>query len=256
MSDARPYYSEKGLSAAYYDTITALDPGHVGDIDLYAELTPAGGSVLELGAGTGRVAFALAERGYSVLGIDLAPTMLSQAQAKLAEAPSEIAGRLRFQRGDMTSLSLGETFDAVICAYFSLAHLPTGTAWRNVFKGVAKALKPGAAAAFHLPIAEKLAAPSPVPPDRPVITIPADDAGRRLSVFIAERSSKPAVNRFDQVLDYVLTDPRGREERRARERLTYYVIDPTPFAEAAGLTVDRAPVVLGGTGEIHVFRKP
>jgi 2-polyprenyl-3-methyl-5-hydroxy-6-metoxy-1,4-benzoquinol methylase len=73
MIETRPYYSAKGLSAAYYDQITALDPSVRGDVDIYARLSPPGGSVLELGAGTGRVSIALAERGISVLGIDRPP---------------------------------------------------------------------------------------------------------------------------------------------------------------------------------------
>lgn len=112
MAEVRPYYSDKGLAATFYDLTTAADRGLEGDVDLYAGLAPAGGSVLELGAGTGRVSLALAERGLRVLGIGLAPTMLVQAQAKLAEAPPEIAGRVRFRRGDMAALNLGGTAGA------------------------------------------------------------------------------------------------------------------------------------------------
>jgi hypothetical protein len=43
--------------------------------------------------------------------------------------------------------------------------------------------------------------------------------------------------------------------RRSAERLTYYVADPTPFAAAAGLSLARAPIRLGGVGDVWVFRK-
>lgn len=36
--ETRPYYAEKGLSAAFYDLTTAADRGLDGDIDLYAAL--------------------------------------------------------------------------------------------------------------------------------------------------------------------------------------------------------------------------
>jgi hypothetical protein len=62
MSQTRPYYADKGMSAAFYDTVTAADVRLAGDVDIYADLIPANGSVLELGAGTGRIAFALAMR--------------------------------------------------------------------------------------------------------------------------------------------------------------------------------------------------
>ena len=54
-------------------------------------------------------------------------------EAKLAQAAPEVAARVRFRRGDMAALNLSETFDAVICPYFGLAHLPAGAGWRNVF---------------------------------------------------------------------------------------------------------------------------
>lgn len=252
MADVRPYYSDKGLTATFYDLTTAMDPTLAGDIDLYLSLVPEGGLVLELGAGTGRVSFALAEAGRSVVGLDLAPSMLAQAEKRLASAPAEVAARLRFVRGDMATLKLDQRFDAVICPFFGLAHLPAGAAWRNVFAGVAAHLKPGGRAAFHLPSPEALARPAP-PPDVPVLRTPLD-GGRRLSIYIKSRTSKPAVGRFDQVIDQVVTDASGKVERQAAERLTYYAADPAPYAEAVGLALDRPPVDLGGVGAVHVFR--
>jgi SAM-dependent methyltransferase len=250
-AETRPYYAQKGLSAAFYDLTTAADRGLDGDIDLYAALTPAGGAVLELGAGTGRVSLALAERGLTVLGVDLAPTMLAQAEAKLALAPDDVRRRVRFRRGDMAALNLGETFDAVIAPYFALAHLPAGSAWRNVFAGVARHLRPGGRAAFHLPSKEML--DQPLPQVRgPALQRVLDD-GRRLSLFIQDRSSKPAVGRYDQVVEYVVEGPKGVESR-SLDRMTYYVGDPAPAAVAAGLEPE-TPVLLG-QNPVHLFRKP
>jgi SAM-dependent methyltransferase len=250
-AETRPYYAEKGLSAAFYDLTTAADRGLDGDIDLYAGLAPASGSVLELGAGTGRVSLALAERGFQVLGVDLAPSMLAQAEAKLALAPDEIRGRVRFRRGDMAALNLGETFDAVIAPYFALAHLPAGAAWRNVFAGVSRHLRPGGRAAFHLPSKEML--DQPLPQVRgPVLQRVLDD-GRRLSLFIQDRSSKPAVGRYDQVVEYLIEGPKGIESR-SLDRMTYYVGDPAAAALAAGLDPDG--LVLLGQNPVHLFRKP
>src|SRR5438045_657021 len=85
MAQARPYYADKGLSAVFYDTVTAADARLHGDVDIYAGLAPDGGAVLELGAGTGRIVFALAQRGFSVTGVEIAPAMLAQAAAKRAD---------------------------------------------------------------------------------------------------------------------------------------------------------------------------
>jgi SAM-dependent methyltransferase len=250
MADVRPYYSDKGLAATFYDLTTAADRGLDGDIDLYAGLAPAGGAVLELGAGTGRVSLALAERGLSVLGLDLAPAMLAQAEAKLTQTPADIARRVRFRRGDMAALQLDETFDVVIAPYFALAHLPAGSAWRNVFSGVARHLRPGGRAAFHLP--SKAMLDQPLPKVRgPVLQRSLED-GRRLTLFIQARTSKPAVGRYDQVVEYVVEGPRGIESR-SLDRMTYYLADPTSAALAAGLEPE-APVMLD-QNPVHLFRK-
>lgn len=256
MIETRPYYSAKGLSAVHYDQITAMDPSVRGDVDIYARLSPPGGSVLELGAGTGRVALALAERGIHVLGIEIAAAMLQQAQAKLARAPATVARRVRFLQADMTSLNLDETFDAVICPFFGLSHLPAGAAWKNVFGRIASLLKPGGYAAFHVPDAERLAAAPPPTPDRPVLRLPADDKGESLVIYIADRLSKPEIARFDQAVDYVIVDRRNQELRRVRERLTYYAADPIPYGVAAGLIPGTPIIPMGETGYIQVFHKP
>lgn len=256
MAQVGPYYADKGLSAAYYDLVTANDASLKGDIGIYAGLLPPQGRVLELGAGTGRVAFPLAGDGHEVVGVDLAPAMLAQAERRRREAPEEIAARLSFRRGDMAALDLKQTFDAVICPFFGLAHLPAGAAWRNVFAVTAAHLVPGGKAAFHLPSARVMASPGKPDPDQPVARLSVDDTGRQLLLYVRDRRFREGVGRFDQVVDYVVLDGRAEIERRARERLTYYTADPAPFALAAGLEPLGAPIDMGGVGAIHVFRKP
>jgi SAM-dependent methyltransferase len=254
-SEARPYYADRGLSAVYYDLITAHDPTLEGDVAFYAGLAPPGGEVLELGAGTGRVAFGLAERGLRVTGVELAPAMLAQATAKQAELDPQVAERVTLRLGDMTQLRLDALFDVVICAFFGLACLPAGAAWKNAFAVMARHLKPDGRVAVHLPSPGAMAEPAPAEPDRAVFRAPLGEGGRALQLFVRERSFRPRIGRFDQVLDYVVTDPRGAVERRSFERQTYYAADPAPFAAAAGLVPDREPVPLADVGEIHVFRR-
>ena len=254
MMTVRPYYAEKGLSAAFYDTVTAADPRLGGDLEVYAALAPEGGAILELGVGTGRLAFALAARGHSLVGVDIAPAMLAQAAARQADLPPAVAGRVQLVRGDMTGIDLKRTFDLVICPYFTLAHVPRGMAWKNTFATAARHLKPGGLAAFHLPLVEIMAQPGPDNTDLPVMdeTTP---SGGRLRLYLRERSFREDVGRLDQVIEYVELDARGELLRRSLERLTYYWTDPAPLAAPAGLITDREPIAIGGVGEIHVFLK-
>jgi SAM-dependent methyltransferase len=62
-------------------------------VDVLAALA-AGGAVLELGVGTGRLALPLAGRGVAVTGIDASPAMLDRLSAKPG------AGRVRVVKGD------------------------------------------------------------------------------------------------------------------------------------------------------------
>jgi SAM-dependent methyltransferase len=254
MTQARPYYAEKGMSAAFYDTVTAADVRLAGDIDIYAGLLKARASVLELGSGTGRLAFALAGRGHSVTGVEIAPAMLAQAQAKRAELEPETQRRVEFRRGDMTSTDLKRRFDLVLCGYFTLAHVPRGAAWRNTFATAARHLEAGGLAVFHLPLVEVMRLPGPADLDLPVLDQRAPTGGR-LQLYVRERAFREEVSRLDQVIEYVELDARGEVLRSSFERLTYYWTDPKPLAAAAGLEPDREPILLGGVGEICVFRK-
>jgi SAM-dependent methyltransferase len=251
---ARAYYAEGSLSAAFYDVVTAADARLCGDDEIYAALAPPGGSVLELGAGTARLTAALAVRGLSVCGVEIAPSMLTQALARVASLPPEVAGRIELRRADMTALDLRRTFDLVICPFFTLAHVPAGAAWRNTFATAARHLATGGLAAFHLPRLEVMRLPAPADPGRPVMDQPLPD-GRRLFLFLRERSFREGINRLDQVLDYAVANGAGQIVQRSAERLTYYMTGPEPLAARAGLVLDRPPIDVGGVGDVWVFRK-
>jgi SAM-dependent methyltransferase len=254
MAAGKPYYSPGSLSAAFYDVVTAADVRLGGDVEIYAGLAPAGGSVLELGAGTGRVTAALAMRGFEVVGIDLARPMIEQAQARRAALAPDVAARVTLKLGDMTALDLKRRFDLVVCSYFTLAHVPAGAAWRNTFATAARHLGPGGLAAFHLPRLDIMRrAPAP-DPEAMVLDEGLSD-GRRLRLYVHERRFREDLGRLEQVIDYEELDMRGRVLRRSAERLAYSMTDPEPFAAAAGLLLDRRPIDVGGVGEIWVFRK-
>ena len=97
------------------------------DLAFYRRLADdQAGPVLELGAGTGRVALALAEAGHHVLGVEPHPAMRAQAEARLAAAAERrpaLAERVRLVAGDARTLELHERFALVIAAFNTLMHL-------------------------------------------------------------------------------------------------------------------------------------
>ena len=69
---------------------------------------------LDLGTGTGKAARLVAERfsAATVIGVDLSPEMIDQAQALL---PAALAGRVRFEVGDAAALRFPDgAFDLVV----------------------------------------------------------------------------------------------------------------------------------------------
>ena len=71
----------------------------------------SGGSVLDVGCGTGRHSIELAKRGYAVTGLDLSSEMLSRAAASAKTADVHV----HWVRSDATSFSLPGKYDATIC---------------------------------------------------------------------------------------------------------------------------------------------
>lgn len=80
-----------------------------------------GRRLLDAGCGTGALACAAAERGAEVVAVDLSPTLIELARARLPQTLSAAAaGRVEFLVGDMAALELG-AFDHVV-AMDSLIH--------------------------------------------------------------------------------------------------------------------------------------
>jgi SAM-dependent methyltransferase len=91
------------------------------DLDMYrgfAERT--GGSILEIGSGTGRVALALAEAGHTVVGLELSEAMRSVAQQKADRAP--FSDRVMFIPGDMRRFKLDHHFGLIIAPLNTFLH--------------------------------------------------------------------------------------------------------------------------------------
>lgn len=107
-----------GLAAEQYDRFRPTYPGTL--IDDLAGLRPV--RVLDVGCGTGKVAVALAERGLSVLGVEL-----DQRMAEVARGHGVDVQVAAFEDWD----AAGRTFDLITC----------GEAWHWIDpdRGVAKA---------------------------------------------------------------------------------------------------------------------
>jgi SAM-dependent methyltransferase len=128
--------------ARFYDAVMD-DPGPRADrvLQFIHRYRPDASTLLELACGTGSILARLGEV-PSVTGLDRSPEMLAFAASKVPRA--------RLIEGDMTSFSLGERFDVVVCVFDSLNHLLTFDAWQSVFEAVHDHLADGGLFVFDV----------------------------------------------------------------------------------------------------------
>jgi SAM-dependent methyltransferase len=121
------------------------------DVRFYTNLAvESGGPVLELGAGTGRVALAIAKAGIDVVGIEPMTPMLEQARERLARLPRLTRDRVELRRGDLTRLRLRRKFPLVIAPFNVWMHLYTREEIERGFATARHHLEPGGRFAFDV----------------------------------------------------------------------------------------------------------
>jgi len=101
--------------------------------------------VLDLGAGTGRVATHLARRGHRVWALDHDEVLVDVLRARAEAEEAGVTGAV----ADARNFSLPNRF-GLICAPMQLAHLFTGDERSSMLASVASHLEPGGIAAFAL----------------------------------------------------------------------------------------------------------
>jgi len=119
-----PVLFERTLARAYRHLVTRAVSGHQ--------------TGLELGCGDGDLTLDLAAGGLTMTGIDLAPERITRARA--AADARGVAGRVRFQVGDLNTMALPEGAFDVVVAHDALHHI---LALGALLDRVHRALVPG-----------------------------------------------------------------------------------------------------------------
>jgi SAM-dependent methyltransferase len=141
------------MSASPYDSIAELyDPWSrsvTEDVGFYvAEARKAGGPVVELGVGTGRIAVPIAEAGVRVIGVDSSARMIEACRRRAEEAGVEIDLRL----GDLQAppVAPAEAVRAVLCPFRSYLHLPDDEARHRALTSAHALIPPGGRLVFDV----------------------------------------------------------------------------------------------------------
>jgi SAM-dependent methyltransferase len=136
-----------------YDSIATLyDPWSrsvTEDVDFYvAEARKAGGPVVELGVGTGRIAVPTAAAGVQVIGIDSSAGMLEICRGRAREA--RVDELLDLRLGDLRSPPVTERVALVTCPFRALLHLHSDSERVDTFRTVRSLLLPGGRFVFDV----------------------------------------------------------------------------------------------------------
>lgn len=131
-SDSHKAYGER-VAGVYDEWYTDLDPRSV---DALADLA-AGGKVLELGIGTGRIALPLSAKNVDVHGIDASPAMI----ARLREKPG--GDRITITQGNFAEVPVEGEFAVIFIVFNTFFMLFSQEEQVQCFKNVAQHLAPG-----------------------------------------------------------------------------------------------------------------
>jgi SAM-dependent methyltransferase len=130
------------------------------DLDLWDTMAAeSGGTVLDLGCGTGRVALHLARRGHDVLGLDIDPDLIATLRHRGAGLP------LRTILADARDFELDSPVELVLAPMQTVQLLADSDERAECLRQVSAHLRPGGR--FAAAILEQMPEPDDSPPPLP-----------------------------------------------------------------------------------------
>ena len=219
--------------APFYDWENARTLGRR-DVPFWRQLAlNAGGTVLELGCGTGRITLPLGRAGVPVVGIDRSDAMLARARRRVNRA--RLQRRVRLVRGDIRHLPFASRFSMVMAPYGMLQSLLRERDLAATLAAVHDVLEPGATFGIEL-----------------VADLPSwEEYRKRVSlkgwrratggshVTLVETVRQDTARRLT-IFDQEFTERRGRQRRMRRFSLTFRTLtvpQMTRRLERAGFEV-------------------
>lgn len=100
------------------------------------------GTLLDLGCGTGRHALEMAKAGITIDGVDISDTMLAIGRAAIAQEDFGSFGP-HLRKGDVRSIRLGKTFDAVTSLFHVMSYQNTEEDAAALLRTAGAHLNPG-----------------------------------------------------------------------------------------------------------------
>jgi ubiquinone/menaquinone biosynthesis C-methylase UbiE len=210
--------------AEWYDIFYSTESS--AEVDFYLGLMRgAGGPVLEVGVGTGRIAIPAAKEGIEVVGVDFSREMLAVAEGKAREA-APLPGGLTLIQADMRSLELSrKDFALVTIPARTLLLATTHEDQRRTLCCAARHLRPGGRLAFNIfnPTEDLIYDESTEPILIGKVKDPATGKTFRLT-GINRFDNEAQLNRGTQIAEEL--DGRGRVKRRVELQVELRYLRP------------------------------
>ncbi|MEV5894747.1 class I SAM-dependent DNA methyltransferase [Nonomuraea fuscirosea] len=213
-------------------------------VDFLAALAGPGGTALELGVGTGRIALPLSRRGVRVHGIELSPAMAAEMESKPG------AEHVGVTIGDFATTKVGRDFTLAYLVRNTITNLTTQDEQVECFRTVADQLEPGGSFVIEVYIPELRRLP-PGQTVHPFIVTPAHLGFEEYDV-----ASQTAVSHHYWVVD-------GRLETRSTLHRYVWPSELDLMARIAGMTLrerwsgwNREPCTGDSRSHVSVWQKP
>jgi SAM-dependent methyltransferase len=212
MSQSGGYDNYDFVAALYDHVVPYRDRPDVAFFVAAAQ--EAGGPVLEIGCGTGRILIPTARAGVKVVGLDLSAHMLDVCRQRVLSEPEDVQSRVQLVQADMRDFELAQTFQLVTIPFRPFQHLTTvddqlaclACVHRHLDKGgklILDLFNPSLDVLARDIVGEEVG-------EEPEFSMP---DGRR----VVRRHKVVARDYFNQInhveLIYYVTHPDGREER-------------------------------------------
>jgi SAM-dependent methyltransferase len=250
------FYARNSLNVESYDSqAQALNPVLAGDIEFYLDQARrSGGPVLDLGGGTGRVAWPLAE-------------MLARSEAKRQLASPAARSRVDLVNAGVRDFALPTQFGLAIAPGRTFQLLLTPDDQRSALATIYRHLRPGGILVLQLfdPLLEACAAFDGVPAsaDRGTVVLP--DSRHEVTRRVVRRTTAPLQQLMTEVWEFTELDEAGtalrREQETLRMRWTYrfemrYLLEVSGFEVAAEYSDFRGSPPQYAAEQVWVARRP
>jgi SAM-dependent methyltransferase len=224
--------------APFYDWENARTLGRR-DVPFWKQLAVnAGGPVLELGCGTGRIALPLGRAGARIVGIDRSEAMLARARQRVRRA--RLSNRVCLVRGDIRSLPFAAPFSLVIAPYGILQSLLRERDLTATLAAIHGALEPGGT--FGLELVPDLPSWEEY---RKRVSLKGWRAARGGSHVTLVESVRQDRARRLTIFDQEFTERRGGRRRVHRFSLTFRTVTVPQMARRLGRAGFTVTALLG-----------